>query len=153
MTANDINHVTHRIIGCGLHVHRELGPGLLETGYDACLAFEFASSGLQFERHKSIPLIYRGNRIDCAYRLDYLVEDSVVVEVKAVARLEPIHRAQVISYLRLSKRTVGLLLNFNVTWFIRDGVQRIVHEFRDDTTGPSGERSKFDESGRRSSIV
>jgi GxxExxY protein len=129
--AESVNEITRRIIECGLRVHQGLGPGLLESGYDACLTFELMESGLHFDRQKAVPIIYRGYRVNCAYRIDFLVEDQVVVEVKSVARLEPIHRAQLLSYLKLAKRHVGLLFNFNVTWFTRDGVQRIVHDFRD----------------------
>src|SRR5438270_10650603 len=108
--APDINDVTRRIIGAAITVHRELGPGLLESAYDACIAYEMLDRGLQFERQKPLPVVYRGHRLDCGYRLDYLVEDQVIIEIKSIERFDPIHGAQLLSYLRLAKRRFGLLL-------------------------------------------
>jgi GxxExxY protein len=110
-------------------VHRELGPGLLESAYQACLGFELIARGINFERQKALPLVYRGRTLNCGYRMDFLVEGRVVVEVKSVDRLEPVHTAQVISYLRLSGCQVGLLLNFNVKWLTDQGLKRIVNGF------------------------
>ena len=121
--------LTEQIIGAAIAVHRELGPGLLESSYEACLTFELVERGLTFERQKGLPLVYRGRALDCGYRIDLLVEGEVVVEVKAVERLEPIHTAQVLSYLRLSGRKVGLLINFNVKWLAGDGLRRVVDGF------------------------
>ncbi len=121
----EINRITESIIGAALAVHRELGPGLLESAYEACLAFELAERGLTFEKQKGMPLTYRGAKIDCGYRIDFLVEREVVIELKAVDRLEPIHEAQLLSYLRLSGCKVGLLINFNVMK-LRDGIRRLV---------------------------
>lgn len=126
-----LNALTERIIGAALAVHRELGPGMLESTYEACLMFELLQSGLTVERQKPLPLIYRGQRLDCGYRIDLLVEDEIIVEVKSIERLEPIQSAQLLSYLRLSRRTVGLLINFNVKWLTQDGVKRIVNAFPD----------------------
>ena len=126
-----LNALTETIIAAALRVHEALGPGMLESSYDACLAFELLERGLHVERQKALPLIYRGQRLDCGYRLDLLVEALIVVEVKAIERLEKVHRAQVLSYLRLSGCTVGLLINFNVRWLVRDGVRRIVNGFPD----------------------
>ena len=124
-----LNSLTEKIIGAALAVHRELGPGMLEQAYEACLAFELASRGLKLERQKTLPLTYKGMRLDCGYRIDLLVEDLVVVEVKSIERLERVHSAQVLSYLRTLKRNVGLVINFNVQWLIRDGIRRIVNDF------------------------
>ena len=126
-----LNHLTEQIIGAALAVHREIGPGMLESACEACLAFELADRGLALERQKPLPLVYRGVRMDCGYRVDLLVEDLVVVEVKSIERLERVHSAQVLSYLRMMKRSVGLLINFNVQWLVRDGIRRIVNGFPD----------------------
>ncbi len=117
--------LTREIIGPAIAVHKELGPGLLESAYEACLAIELEERDLKFQRQLELPVIYRGRRVDCLYRLDFLVEDAVIVEIKAVERFDPIHQAQVLTYLRLSKRRVGLLLNFN-TPYLKDGVKRMV---------------------------
>ena len=126
-----LNELTHTIIGAAIDVHRALGPGMLESSYDSCLAFELADRGLQIARQRLMPLVYHGKTMDIGYRLDILVENAVVVEVKAVERLEPVHSAQVLSYLRLSGCKVGLLINFNVKWLTPNGIERIVNEFPD----------------------
>ena len=127
---NNINGVTEMIIGAAICVHKELGPGLLESAYEACLAYELAEKRLKFERQKALPVIYRGVELDCGYRMDFLVEDQVVVELKAVETLEPIHEAQLLSYLKLSKCKVGLLINFNVK-VLKDGIRRLVNKFHE----------------------
>lgn len=108
-----------------MDVHRELGPGLLESAYEECLAFEIVQRGLKVERQKSLPVIYKTVRLDCGYRLDLLVEDMVVVEIKAIEKLAPIHEAQLLSYLRLAHCRVGLLMNFNVR-VLKDGIKRMI---------------------------
>jgi len=123
-----INEITESVIGAAIAVHRELGPGLLESAYEACLAYELNEKKLNVERQKSIPVIYRGVQLDCGYRLDFLVEDQVVVEVKAVDKLEPIHEAQIISYLKLSGCKVGLLINFKAK-ILKHGIRRFVNDF------------------------
>ena len=123
-----LDQISNRVIGAALNVHRELGPGMLEGAYKACLMFELLDQGLEVEREKALPITYRGHRLDCGYRLDLLVDNSIVVEVKAVARLDPVHFAQVLSYLRQTRLSLGLLINFNVRW-LRDGVRRIVNGF------------------------
>lgn len=115
--------LTSKIIGAAICVHRELGPGLLESAYEACLAHELAEQGLAFRRQVSLPVRYRGIEVDAGYRLDFVVEDAVVVELKAVDALSPVHEAQLLTYLRLSAYHVGLLMNFNVAR-LRDGVIR-----------------------------
>ena len=119
------NHVTEAIIGAAIEVHRELGPGLLESAYEACLVYELEARGLRVERQRSQPVIYKAIRIDCGYRIDLLVEDVVIVELKAVEQVKPIHEAQLLSYVKLSCRTVGLLINFNVK-LLKDGIRRFV---------------------------
>jgi len=117
--------ITESIIGAAITVHRELGPGLLESAYEACLAYELAKSGLAVERQKALPVKYKGVTVDCGYRLDLYAEDKVILELKAVEKLEPIHEAQVLSYLKLSGSKVGLLINFNVK-VLKSGVRRFV---------------------------
>lgn len=131
----DMNRITENIIGAGIEVHRALGPGLLESAYEACLAFEIAERGLKVECQKPLPLVYRDVILECGYRLDLLVEESVVVEIKAIDRLQPIHTAQLISYLKLSGCPVGLLINFNVKT-LKDGIRRIVNNFQNSPRSP-----------------
>lgn len=113
------------IIGAALEVHRSLGPGLLESAYARCLAHEFGHAGLRFRREVPIPLDYKGIKLDVSYRADFVVENSIIVEVKSVQKLEPIHRAQVMTYLKLTRLRVGLLFNFN-TPMLRTGTVRLV---------------------------
>jgi len=102
---------------------------MLESAYEKCLAFELADRGLKVERQVRLPLVYRGLHLGWGYKIDLRVEGLVVVEVKSIERLERVHSAQVLSYLRMLKRNVGLLINFNVQWLVRDGVRRIVNDF------------------------
>jgi len=125
----NLNDLTKIIIGAAISVHKELGPGLLESAYEACLAYELAERKLRIERQKSLPITYRGVQLDCGYRIDLFVEDQVVVELKAVENLEPIHEAQLLSYLKLSRCEVGLLINFNVK-VLKDGIRRFVNKFQ-----------------------
>jgi GxxExxY protein len=124
-----LNAITEQIIGAALGVHRELGPGVLESACEACLMFELLQRGLRVERQVTLPLVYRGQRLDAGYRIDLLVENEVIVEVKSVERLERVHATQLLCYLRLSSLRVGLLINFNVEWLVRDGIKRIVNGF------------------------
>lgn len=119
------NELTHAIIGSAIEVHRTLGPGLLESAYEECLASELISRGLRFERQKPVPLIYKETRLDCGYRIDLLVEGRVVVELKSAEAIAPIHEAVVLTYLRLSGCRLALLINFNVTT-LKDGVRRFI---------------------------
>jgi GxxExxY protein len=124
----ELNKITETIIGAAMAVHRELGPGLLESTYEACLVYELINPiGLTVERQKELPVRYRGVKIDCGYRIDLLVEDKVIVEIKAVEKLAPIHTAQVLSYLKLSGCKVGLLINFN-TRVLKDGIRRLIND-------------------------
>jgi GxxExxY protein len=126
----ELNKITEKIINGAISVHKELGPGLLESAYEACLVYELASQNPKVERQKSLPLRYRGIQLDCGYRLDLLIEESIIVEIKAIEKLEPIHEAQLLSYLKLSKCPVGLLINFNVK-FLKDGIRRLVNQFKE----------------------
>jgi GxxExxY protein len=121
--------LTGEVIAAAIEVHRELGPGLLESAYRACLRHELESRGLEVECERDVPLRYRGVRLDCGYRLDLVVERQVVVEAKAVQLLQPVHTAQVLTYLRLTGLEVGLLLNFNVA-LMKDGVRRMIRDTR-----------------------
>lgn len=130
--ANDLNRLTQTIIGAAIQVHKSLGPGLLESAYRVCLAAELQCQGLRIEQEKAIPVVYRGVRLECGYRLDLLVEDIVIVEVKALEQVLPVHRAQLLSYLKLVGCPIGLLVNFHVASLTR-GVHRIVNRFPDQT--------------------
>lgn len=130
-----LNAITGKIIAAAIRVHRALGPGLLESAYEACTAFELVQDGLRVEQQKPLPLLYREVRLDCGYRLDLLVEGEVIVEIKATDGLAPIHEAQLLSYLKLSGCRVGLLINFNVT-VLKEGIRRIVNEFPDSLRSP-----------------
>jgi GxxExxY protein len=125
-----LNQITDQIIGAAIAVHSVLGPGLLESAYETCLEHELVQLGLTVERQVPLPVVYRGVRLECGYRLDLLVERLVVVEVKAVSELAPIHDAQLISYLRLSGCKIGLILNFDVLK-LRDGIRRLVNDLPD----------------------
>jgi GxxExxY protein len=123
-----MNEITGKIIGAAIKVHQHLGPGLLESAYEACLAYELSKFGCFVERQKPLPVIYEQVRLDCGYRLDFVIEKSIIVEIKAVEAILPIHIAQVVSYLRLSGLKLGLLLNFNVRT-LKEGIRRIVNNF------------------------
>ncbi|MGB8012809.1 MAG: GxxExxY protein [Terriglobales bacterium] len=131
MQENDrLDQISRRVIGAAIEVHRHLGPGLLESAYGTCLVFELKRLGLRVEEQKALPVIYKDVKLDCGYRLDLVVEDEIIVEIKAVEKLLPIHEAQILSYLRLSKKRVGLLMNFHVP-VLKNGLKRIVNEFPD----------------------
>jgi GxxExxY protein len=129
------NEITEQIIGSAIAVHRELGPGLLESAYQACLAFELKQRGLPFEQQKQLPINYKGIKLECGYRIDLLVAEQVVVELKTVERLEAIHEAQVLSYLKHSGCQVGLLINFKVG-LLKNGIRRLVRGFPELTPRP-----------------
>jgi GxxExxY protein len=127
--AERLNEMTEQIIGCAIAVHQTLGPGLLESAYEACLCYELLKRGLKVERQKPLALLYDAVALDCAYRMDLVVAGAVIVEVKSVARLERVHEAQMLSYLKISRLPVGLVLNFNVRNLTRDGIMRRVNGF------------------------
>ncbi|HEX7777603.1 MAG TPA: GxxExxY protein [Vicinamibacterales bacterium] len=117
--------LVEKVIGCAIEVHRALGPGLLESAYDFCLTHEWQLCGLNFRRQVAVPVVYRGTRLNCGYRVDFIVEDTLLVEIKSIERLLPIHKAQVLTYLRLLNLHQGLLMNFN-THRLVDGLQNLL---------------------------
>jgi len=117
---------TERVIGAAIEVHRHLGPGLLESTYEACLTQELAEAGFRVERQKALPVIYKGLRLDLGYRLDLVVDGSLIIELKSVDRLDRVHMSQMLSYLKLSGYGLGLLINFNVPQ-LKDGIRRVVN--------------------------
>ena len=123
MTENEIGEI---VLGCAIKVHTALGPGLLESTYEVCLAYELSKAGVKAERQIALPVIYDEVRLDAGYRLDLLVEEMVIVELKVIEKLLPIHTAQLLSYLKISKRKLGYLLNFNVPQ-MRQGIKRVVN--------------------------
>lgn len=122
----ELNEITEKIIGCAINVHRVLGPGLLESTYEVCLVHELNKAGLNVRSQVALPVVYDGITLEAGYRIDILVEESVIVELKTVDAIHPIHEAQVISYLKLSGKKVGLLINFNVK-MVKDGIRRLVN--------------------------
>jgi GxxExxY protein len=129
LSRDRLNTVTDQIIGAAIAVHRALGPGLLESAYEACLGYELKKRGLTIEQQKPLPVVYDNVQIDCAYRLDFVVDRDVIVEVKSVKRITDVHVAQLLSYLRLLNKRVGLLINFNVKWLVDQGIRRVVNGF------------------------
>jgi GxxExxY protein len=117
--------ITAKILAAAIEVHKTLGPGLLESAYEECLCFELTALGIRFDRQKELPIIYKGTRVDGFYRIDLIVDGSVIVELKSVEVLAKIHEAQILTYMRLSGIGIGLLLNFNVPT-IKDGIKRFV---------------------------
>ena len=126
----DINKLSSKIIGAAIEVHKTLGPGLLESAYEECICHEFGLRHFSFERQKPLFVVYKGKKLDCGYRLDIVVENTIILELKSCENIEPIHRAQLLTYLRLSGLNLGLLLNFNTT-VMRDGIVRIVNELKE----------------------
>jgi GxxExxY protein len=126
---NDIGKI---IVDRALRVHRELGPGLLESAYEACLCHELRNAGLNVEVQKALPVVYKEVRLDCGYRIDLLVETKVVIEIKAVEALNDVHLAQILTYLRLSECKLGYLINFNVKR-VKDGIKRVVNRLSEET--------------------
>lgn len=124
-TRTEEDRLSHEIIGAAIEVHRQLGPGLLESAYETCLAHELSLRSIAFEKQKPLPVLYKGIKLDAGYRLDLLVENRVVVEVKSVEQLNNVHKAQLLSYLRLGCWKLGLLMNFNVER-MRQGIRRVV---------------------------
>ncbi|MFT3743921.1 MAG: GxxExxY protein [Pyrinomonadaceae bacterium] len=122
--------LSERIIGAAIEVHRKLGPGLLESAYRECFARELLLRNISFERERAIPVVYKDVHLQCGYRLDFLIENAVVVEIKSVDVLAPIHESQLITYLSLGGWSLGLLINFNVL-LLKDGIRRRVFNFRD----------------------
>lgn len=122
----ELNEITGQIVDAALKVHKALGPGLLESAYQACLKYELEKRGLRVASQVEQPISYEGVTIDVGYRLDLLVEDAVIIELKSVEELHPVHKAQLLSYLRLSNKRIGLLINFNIER-LKDGITRLVN--------------------------
>ena len=122
----DENELSGKIIGAAIEVHRILGAGLLESAYEECLCHEFSINNIPFERQVQIPVLYKGIKLDCCYRADIIVDKKVIVELKSIAAIEPIHEAQMLTYLKLSGLKLGLLLNFNVP-LMKAGIKRLVN--------------------------
>jgi GxxExxY protein len=120
------NEIAHKIIGLALEVHKALGPGLLESAYKECLAFKIRQVGLQIEKEKPMPLVFEEVKLDCGYRIDLLVENKVVIEIKSVEALNDVHMAQILTYLKLGDNRLGLLINFNVA-LLKQGIKRIIN--------------------------
>jgi len=123
----EINELSSKIIGAAIEVHKALGPGLLESAYEECLSYELGLRRLSLERQKPLSITYKAKKLDCGYRLDLVVEKVIILELKSCEKIEPIHKAQLLTYLKLSDLKLGLLLNFNVP-VMRDGIVRIVNE-------------------------
>lgn len=123
------NEITEKIIGCAIKVHKNLGPGLLESAYQECLFYELKKSGLKVEKEKSLPLIYEEVKLECGYRLDLLVENTIIVEIKSIEALNDIHLAQVLTYLKLYDSKIGLLINFKILQLIK-GVKRVINKYK-----------------------
>ena len=121
----ELNELISKILECAYTVHSELGPGLLESAYEECLFYELQQSGLKVERQKVLPLVYKEVKLDAGYRIDLFVEDRVVVELKSVEAINDVHIAQVLTYLKLSERKIGLLINFNVK-SLKNGIKRLI---------------------------
>jgi GxxExxY protein len=135
----ELNELSGKVIGLCIEIHRELGPGLLENAYEECLAYELSQAGLRFERQKPLPVRYKEVHLDCGYRLDFVVEGELILELKAATELHPIHEAQLLTYLKLERKSLGLLINFNVP-VLSQGVKRVAcgDLFRHAKSGRSG---------------
>jgi GxxExxY protein len=119
----ELNEITRIVIGCAIEVHRNLGPGLLESAYEECLAYELNKEGLIIKRQQPTPVIYKEIKLECGYRIDILVENTVIIELKVVDAINPVHEAQILTYMKFAGKKLGLLINFNVT-VLKDGIKR-----------------------------
>jgi len=126
MDKEEINDISHTIVGLAIDVHRALGPGLLESAYEECLCCEMDMAGMTYQRQKPLPLVYKNRKLDCGYRLDAVVENCIILELKSIESILPIHEAQLITYLRLSGIRLGLLMNFNVP-VMKQGIRRFAN--------------------------
>lgn len=121
----EFDELSNKVIGCAIEVHKTLGPGLLESAYEKCLSWELTQAGIDHEVQKSLPVYYKEMMIDCGYRIDVLMGNRLIVELKAVDKIQPIHEAQILTYMKLAGVSTGLLINFNVTK-LKDGIKRFV---------------------------
>ncbi|MCU0472084.1 MAG: GxxExxY protein [Bacteroidales bacterium] len=119
------NEITRKIIGCAIEVHKILGPGLLESAYEECLSFELKKVGLSIKRQVPTPVVYKDVKLECGYRIDILIEDTVVLELKVVDEFNPVHEAQILTYMKFSRKQIGLMINFNVT-ILKNGIRRFI---------------------------
>ena len=119
----EINQITEKIIGCAIEVHKNLGPALLESAYEECLIFELKNAGLKAERQVPVPVVYKDIKLGCGYRIDILVEEIVVIQLKTVDAFNPVHEAQILTYMKFAFKEIGLLINFNVT-LLKNGIKR-----------------------------
>ncbi len=126
MNEEEINNITYEIIGCAYKIHSELGPGLLESTYEACLAYDLESKGYKVERQKALPVVYKGIKLEVGYRIDLMIENSVIVELKSVETINDVHIAQILTYMKLSNTKIGLLINFNVK-DLKQGIKRFIN--------------------------
>jgi GxxExxY protein len=123
MMIMELNDITQKIIGCAIQVHKSLGPGLLESAYEECLSYELIKSGLSIKRQQPTPVVYKEIKLECGYRIDILVENAVVLELKVVDEFNPVHEAQILTYMKFSNKQLGLLINFNVL-VLKNGIRR-----------------------------
>jgi GxxExxY protein len=123
----NINEITRKIIGCAINVHKELGPGLLESAYEECLAHELIKHGLSVRKQQAVPVIYKDIKLDCGYRMDLLIENVVIVEIKVVDVVNPVHEAQILTYMKFADKPMGLLINFNVL-LLKEGIRRFIRK-------------------------
>ncbi len=117
--------LSNKVIGCAIEVHRTLGPGLLESTYVQCLAKELELAGIEFKQQAELPVVYKGIELECGYRIDLLIEDNLIIELKSVTKTLPIHEAQILTYMKLANVKIGLLINFNVE-ILKEGIKRFV---------------------------
>jgi GxxExxY protein len=132
----EINRLTERIIAAAIEIHRHLGPGLLESAYEECLCYELSLAGIRFARQVALPIQYKGLKLDCSYRMDMLVDDAVIVEIKSVDALLPIHSAQLLTYLKAANKRIGLLINFNAP-MLKSGLKRIANRYTEPEREPA----------------
>lgn len=130
-----VNQLTEKIIGCAIEVHKALGPGLLESAYEECFCYELSQNGMVVNRQVPLPVIYKGIKLDCGYKIDVLVDDIIIIELKTVERLLPKHEAQLLTYLKVYQRPLGLLMNFNVP-ILKNGIKRLVNHFQENSASP-----------------
>ena len=121
----ELNEITQKIIGCAIEVHRNLGPGLLESAYEECLAYELLKGGLDIKRQQPTPVVYKEIKLEYGYRIDILVENLVVIELKVLDAINPVHEAQILTYMKFANKSIGLLINFNVT-VLKNGIRRYI---------------------------
>jgi GxxExxY protein len=119
----EINEITRKIIGCAIEVHKNLGPGLLESAYEECLAYELVKTGLTIKRQQPTPVVYKDIKLECGYRIDILVDNLVVLELKSIDEFNPVHEAQMLTYMKFANKSIGLLINFNVV-LLTSGIKR-----------------------------